>query len=124
MQCHCPIVRPGEMADARERYPEGYGSCNSPFARDMSREPMRHIRFPGTFTQAFKGVFARISTFSTCGETANSSVARAPNAFAISPVKWALRPASFAKLSKMPNLAGPILNAYHFKVPFSFSASG
>ena len=73
--------------------------------------------------QLFKGVLARISTLSTCGETANSSLACAPNAFAISPVKWALRPASFAKVSKMPNFRGPILNAYHFEVPFSFRAS-
>src|SRR5260370_32670787 len=31
---------------------------------------------------------------------------------------------SFAKVSKMPNFPGASLIAYHFKVPFSFSASG
>ena len=56
----------------------------------------------------FKGVFARTSTFSTCGGIANNSLARAVNAFAISPVKWALRPASFAKVSKMPNFPGRV----------------
>src|SRR5882762_5298401 len=85
---------------------------------------MRLIGFREPRTQPFKGVFARTSTFSTCGGTANNSLARAVNAFAISPVKWALRPASFAKVSKMPNFPGPILIAYHFKVAFSFSASG
>src|ERR1700730_17810228 len=99
MQGDFPIVRPGEIADQTEG----------------SLEPC---------TQLFKGVLARISTLSTCGETANSSLARAPNAFAISPVKWALRPASFAMVSKMPNFRGAILNAYYFKVPFSFSARG
>jgi hypothetical protein len=66
----------------------------------------------------------RISTFSTCGGLANKSSARAPNAFEISTVRWALRPASFAKVSKMLNFPGPILIAYHFKVAFSLSASG
>jgi hypothetical protein len=69
-------------------------------------------------------VLAKTSTFSTCGGTANNSLARAVNAFAMSPVKWALRPASFAKVSKIPNFPGPSLIAYHFKVAFSFSASG
>jgi len=54
-------------------------------------------------------VFARISTFSTCGETANSSVARAPCLRDLaSQVGIAAR--FICKLSKMPNLAGPILN--------------
>jgi len=75
-------------------------------------------------TQPFKGVLARTYTFSTCGATTNNSLARAVNAFAISPVTWALRPSSFANVSKMPNFPGPILIAYHFKVAFSFSVSG
>jgi hypothetical protein len=84
---------------------------------------MRLIGLVEPRTQPFKGVFARTSTFSTCGGTANNSLARAVNVFAISPVKWALRPASFAKVSKMPkskmpNFPDPSLIAYHFKVPF------
>src|SRR5215469_7657805 len=81
------------------------------FARNL--EPRPH---------PFKGVVARTSTFSICGGTASNSLARAPNAFAISPLRWVLRPASVAKVSKMPNFPGPSLNAYHFKVPCSFWA--
>lgn len=55
---------------------------------------MRFTAFLKPRTQPFKGVLARTSTFSTCGGTANNSLARAVNAFAISPVKWALRPSS------------------------------
>ena len=81
----------------------------TPKGKKVVREP---------HTQSFKGVLARISTFSICGGVANNSLPCAPNAFAISPVKWALRPASFAKVSKMPNFPGPSLIAYHFKVSF------
>jgi hypothetical protein len=49
---------------------------------------------------------------------ANNSLARAPNAFAISPLEWALRPASLAKVLKMPNFPGPSLIAYHFQRSF------
>ncbi len=80
---------------------------------------MRLIGFREPRTQPFKGVFARTSTFSTCGGTANNSLARAVNAFAISPVKWALRPASFAP---GPNYTLPMLGRE--RGPASLTALG
>src|SRR6266849_8530329 len=55
MQGDFPIVRPGEIADQAERYPEGYDSCNSPFARDIVSRAYAAYRFPRTFRSAFQG---------------------------------------------------------------------
>src|SRR6267143_2717019 len=50
---------------------------------------------------------ASTSTCSICGGSASNSGALAISAAAIWPARCALRPASSAKASKMPNVAGP-----------------
>src|SRR5258706_1890331 len=56
---------------------------------------------------------ASTSTLSICGGRASSSGALAISAAAIRPSRWALRPASSAKASKMPKEEGPSLMANH-----------
>src|SRR5271170_3936774 len=57
------------------------------------------------------------------GAVASSSAACAINAAAMGPARWALRPASSANASKMPNVDGPKRSAYQTGVSVSWLAS-
>src|SRR5260370_28703770 len=65
-----------------------------------------------------------MSTISIWGLLTNSSSARAKSALATSPLTWALLPWSSLKVSKMPNVAGPILKANQAVVPTSAATRG
>src|SRR5579863_5394051 len=67
---------------------------------------------------------ARISGLAMSGGLEKRSLALAKSALAIPPFRWALRPFSSAKVSKMPYFPGPSLIAYQLRVAASRSASG
>src|ERR1700746_70742 len=56
---------------------------------------------------------AKTSTFSILGGSESSSSQRDMRAAAIRPERWAWRPESSAKASKMPNVEASSLNANH-----------
>src|SRR5262249_5641881 len=69
----------------------------------------------------FGSLEARTSTFSMTGGLASNSPALAIRAAATRPVKWAWRPASLGKVSKIPKVDVPILIAYQVVVAGSCS---
>ena len=67
----------------------------------------------GTKERILNYIFtASNSTFSITGGLAKSSSAYCIKAAAILPFKWASRPSSSLKVSKIPKVDGPILRAY------------
>src|SRR5262245_49378394 len=90
----------------------------------LGRRAQRWIHAPMLSSPGQGSFAARTSTGLMDGGSLNSSPARAINAAAIFPWRWACRPSEDGNASKMPYVSSSILMANHAVVSFSSSASG